>query len=212
MIWGYHHFRKHLWIPPKRLLKTSWSTLWGGIYIDIWEKYLKNLKEVQVFIHPRSPRFHFRVQVPVLLQNRNGPCALLAIANGLLYLCRQVLLVFVANLGYQFFLVTFVARPKKGLLDCFWDHLDLDMFKMVVSNMFHFHTYFGKKNPLWPAYFSNGLVQPPTSFVGSCEMTAFFLGETSDPQLVRHWQPKWGCAVRGTLESARPASPATGNV
>ena len=28
------------------------------------------------------------VQLPILLQNRNGPCALLAIANGLLLLSR----------------------------------------------------------------------------------------------------------------------------
>ena len=31
------------------------------------------------------------------------------------------------------------------------------------SNIFHFHPYLGK-NPFWRAYFSNGLVQPPTRF------------------------------------------------
>ena len=40
-------------------------------------------------------------EVPVLLQNRNGPCALLAIANGLLFLCPQDTVGrVVANLGY----------------------------------------------------------------------------------------------------------------
>ena len=32
------------------------------------------------------------------------------------------------------------------------------------SNIFHFHPYLGKMNPFWRAYFSNGLVQPPTRF------------------------------------------------
>ena len=32
----------------------------------------------------------------------------------------------------------------------------------MVSNIFYFHNYLGKMNPIWRAYFSNGLVQPPT--------------------------------------------------
>ena len=31
------------------------------------------------------------------------------------------------------------------------------------SNIFYVHPYSGKMNPFWRAYFSNGLVQPPTS-------------------------------------------------
>ena len=31
------------------------------------------------------------------------------------------------------------------------------------SNMFYFHPNWGKMNPIWRAYFSDGLVQPPTS-------------------------------------------------
>ena len=33
------------------------------------------------------------------------------------------------------------------------------------SNMFYFHPYLGFHDPIWRAYFSNGLVQPPTSHV-----------------------------------------------
>ena len=35
---------------------------------------------------------------------------------------------------------------------------------MVVSNIFYVHPYLGKRFPFWRAYFSNGLVQPPTSY------------------------------------------------
>ena len=34
---------------------------------------------------------------------------------------------------------------------------------LVVSNIFYFHPNLGKMNPFWRAYFSDGLVQPPTS-------------------------------------------------
>ena len=35
---------------------------------------------------------------------------------------------------------------------------------LVVSTIFYVHSYLGKMNPIWRAYFSNGLVQPPTRY------------------------------------------------
>ena len=57
-------------------------------------------------------------EVPVLLQNRNGPCALLAIANGLLFLCPQDTVGrVVANLGYPvccFFVFSWLCSKLQG--------------------------------------------------------------------------------------------------
>lgn len=84
-------FWEDIWTPKKDLLT----------YPETPEEVFGCLGKIlpSPSVHPSLSKTTLR-EVPVLLQNRNGPCALLAIANGLLYLCQQ-LCWFVANLGYQ---------------------------------------------------------------------------------------------------------------
>ena len=56
------------------------------------------------------------------------------------------------NLHRREYLVLFLAKSNNH-----WYHW------LVVFNMFYyFHPYLGKINPIWRAYVSKGLVQPPT--------------------------------------------------
>ena len=43
------------------------------------------------------------------------------------------------------------------------NHLQRVFFWLVVSNIFYFQPLFGGRFPIWRAYYSDGLVQPPTS-------------------------------------------------
>ena len=49
------------------------------------------------------------------------------------------------------------------------------VFWVVVPNIFHVHPYPWGNDPIWRAYFSKGLVQPPTSF-GCLSKAIFFVG------------------------------------
>ena len=58
----------------------------------------------------------------------------------------------------------FFATSKRGFLVTPPQVIQSDLFWLVVSNIFYFHPYLGKIPILTFAYFSKGLVQPPTSF------------------------------------------------
>ena len=76
------------------------------------------------------------------------------------------------------------------------------LFWMMVSNILYVQPLFkGKMNPFWRAYFSDGLVQPPTSYTskdGLKPPTSFkwvlengpFVGLPEDHQLLFGWPQK----------------------
>ena len=62
----------------------------------------------------------------------------------------------------------------------------------MVSNIFYFHPEPWGNDPIWRAYFSNGLVQPPTRYVGGCQ------------------NPVW--VNKNQLKGIRPPTPALSTV
>ena len=58
----------------------------------------------------------------------------------------------------------FFATSKRGFLVTPPQVIQSDLFWLVVSNIFLFSPLFGEDSHFDAAYFSKGLVQPPTSF------------------------------------------------
>ena len=63
--------------------------------------------------------------------------------------------------GLELGMLRFSRCPIHG--DDMFFSLGKKMVWLVVSMIFYVHPYLGKMNPSWRAYFSDGLVQPPTS-------------------------------------------------
>ena len=75
---------------------------------------------------------------------------------------------------------------------------------VVVSNIFYFHPYLGKMNPIWRAYFSNGL-KPPTrlenvrEFTKDSDLWIDLIAPVSDG-VFRGKQKQVGCFMRANVE------------